>query len=156
MQVRDAAATALEQLNAAATKANIPVQVVSGYRSYDYQVSVYGNYVKTVGQSAADQESARPGYSEHQTGMAVDLGAQNGTCTLEACFGTTPEGKWLAANAYLYGYILRYPADKIAITGYEYEPWHFRYVGVALATEMHRQNIQTLEEFFNVTGGTTY
>jgi len=156
MQVRDAAATALEQLNAAATKANIQIQVVSGYRSYDYQVSVYGNYVKSVGQSAADQESARPGYSEHQTGMAVDLGAQNGACTLEACFGNTAEGKWLAANAHLYGYILRYPADKIAITGYEYEPWHFRYVGVALATEMHKQNIQTLEEFFNVTGGTTY
>jgi D-alanyl-D-alanine carboxypeptidase len=156
MQVRDMAATSLEQLNTAAAQAGIHLQIVSGYRSYDYQVSVYNGYVHSVGQDAADQESARPGYSEHQTGLAVDLGAQNGACTLEACFGTTPEGIWLAANVYKYGFILRYPADKIAITGYEYEPWHFRYVGPELALQMHDKNIQTLEEFFNVTGGTSY
>ena len=156
MYLRNLAATGVEEMFAAADQAGYKLKVVSGYRSYSYQVSVYGQYVSSVGQAAADNESARPGYSEHQTGLALDIGSQNGSCTLSACFGDTPEGKWLVANAYQYGFILRYPADKTAITGYMYEPWHFRYVGKDLATEMHIQNIQTLEEFFNVSGGTSY
>lgn len=156
MQMRDAAATALEQLFGAAAQSGYKLQISTAYRGYVYQKTLYDGYVASVGQAAADQESARPGYSEHQTGWAVDIRSQSNTCSLEACFGTAPEGKWLAANAYRYGFILRYPADKEQITGYEYEPWHFRYVGSDLSQEMHKQHIETLEEFFDVSGGTTY
>jgi D-alanyl-D-alanine carboxypeptidase len=156
MKMRAVTATAIEQMFAAAKQANINLQVISAYRSYSYQQSIYGGYVSNVGQAAADQESARPGYSEHQTGLAVDIGALSNVCNLEACFGTTPEGEWLAANAYKYGFLLRYPADKQTITGYEYEPWHFRYIGTGLSMELHNSNIETLEEFFNVSGGTAY
>ena len=156
MQMRAVTATALTQMFAAAKQGGINLRVDSAYRSYSYQQALYSRYVATSGQATADQESARAGYSEHQTGLSVDIGALNGVCSLEQCFGSTPEGEWLAANSYKYGFILRYPADKTTITGYEYEPWHFRYVGIALSEEMHKENIQTLEEFFGISGGTTY
>lgn len=156
MQMRAVTATAIEQMFGAAKQAGVNLQVVSAYRSYSYQQTLYSGYVSEVGQAAADEESARPGYSEHQTGLSVDIGAANGVCVLEACFGSTPEGEWLAANAYKYGFLLRYPADKTTVTGYEYEPWHFRYIGTALSNEMHKEGIQTLEEFFDVSGGTAY
>jgi D-alanyl-D-alanine carboxypeptidase len=156
MQMRDPAVTALEKLFAGAETAGYKLTVSTAYRGYTYQKTLYNGYVASAGQAAADQESARPGYSEHQTGLAVDIRAQSDKCSLEACFGTMPEGQWLAANAYKYGFLLRYPADKVTVTGYEYEPWHFRYIGTDLAQELHKQNIQTLEEFFGVTGGTTY
>jgi len=156
MQMRAASATALEQMFAGASQAGYKLQVSTAYRGYTYQKTLYDGYVNSVGQAAADQESARPGYSEHQTGWAVDIRTQSDTCSLEACFGTTPEGKWLAANAYQYGFLLRYPADKVGVTGYEYEPWHFRYIGTDLSQELHKQHIETLEEFFDVTGGPTY
>lgn len=156
MQMRVVTATALEQMFAAAKLQAINLEVVSAYRSYSYQQSIYNGYVQSSGQAAADAESARPGYSEHQTGLAVDIGATDGVCSLEQCFGATPEGEWLAANSYKYGFILRYTADKVAITGYEYEPWHFRYVGTALSNEMHKDGIETLEEFFGVSGGAVY
>ena len=156
MQMRAVTATALTQMFAAAKQDNVNLRVDSAYRSYSYQQSLYSRYVATSGQATADQESARAGYSEHQTGLSVDIGAVSGVCSLEQCFGSTPEGEWLAANSYKYGFILRYPADKTTITGYEYEPWHFRYVGTDLSEEMQKENIQTLEEFFGVSGGTTY
>ena len=155
-QMRAPAADALTKLFSDATAQNIHLQVLSAYRSYDYQVNLYNNYVSRDGQAAADEYSARPGYSEHQTGLAVDIGAASGTCNLDQCFNATPEAQWLASNAYKYGFILRYTADKVDVTGYEYEPWHFRYVGTDLSTEMHDQNIETLEEFFDVTGGSSY
>lgn len=156
MQLRSEPAQALEQMFAAAKLAGLNLLVSSGYRSYSYQVTLYNSYVKSKGQATADQQSARPGFSEHQTGLAVDVGVTNHKCELESCFADTPEGKWVAANAYLYGYIIRYTADKVAITGYEYEPWHLRYVGISLATEMHKQNIETLEEFFSLPSANTY
>jgi len=156
MQMRDAAATALEHMFAAAETAGYKLQISTAYRGYAYQKTLYDSYVKSQGQTAADQGSARPGYSEHQTGWAVDIRNQANTCSLEACFGETPDGKWLAANAYKYGFLLRYPADKVSVTGYEYEPWHFRYIGTDLSNEMHAKHIETMEEFFNVSGGTTY
>jgi len=156
MQMRAAAATALEQMFAGAQQAGYKLQISTAYRGYAYQKTLYDGYVNSVGQAAADQESARPGSSEHQTGWAVDIRSVSDTCSLEACFGTTPEGKWLAANAYQYGFLLRYPADKVSVTGYEYEPWHFRYIGTDLSQELHKQHIETLEEFFNVSGGSTY
>lgn len=156
MQMRTETATALEQMFAGAKQQGINLEVVSAYRSYSYQQTLYEGYVGSVGQSAADAESARAGYSEHQTGLSVDIGGTDNACVLSQCFGTTPEGAWLAANAYKYGFLLRYPQDLESITGYEYEPWHFRYIGTYLSEEMHRENILTLEQFFNVSGGTTY
>ena len=156
MQVRRETATALEQMFADAKLNNLNLMISSGYRSYGYQVNLYNGYVQSQGQAIADQQSARPGYSEHQTGLSADIEPASRNCEVEQCFGTTPEGTWLAANAYKYGFIIRYPADKVAVTGYEYEPWHLRYVGVSLATEMHAKGIETLEEFFGISGGTSY
>lgn len=146
--MRRAAAAALTKLFNAAAEKGLRLSALSGYRSYATQVSVYGNEVKNYGQQIADSESARPGYSEHQTGWAVDLGG--GGCGIEACFGNTPEGKWVAANAYKYGFIVRYTAAKQAITGYRAEPWHIRYIGTELSIEMHKTGISTLEEFFGL------
>ncbi len=147
-QMRTEAADALINLITAAKTENLIIAPLSGYRSYTSQVSVYNNEVKNYGQATADTESAKPGYSEHQTGLAVDVGG--GGCGIEDCFSTTAEGKWVALNAYKYGFIVRYPADKQAITGYRTEPWHIRYVGAALSEELHSKNVTTLEEFFNL------
>jgi D-alanyl-D-alanine carboxypeptidase len=148
------AAQALEAMLDGAKAAGYTVTPASGYRSYQTQVHVYANEVNSFGQAVADTESARPGYSEHQTGLAMDLAS--GGCSITDCFADTPGGKWVTANAYKYGFILRYPADKVEITGYRYESWHFRYVGVGLATQLHKDNVETLEEFFGVSGGTSY
>jgi D-alanyl-D-alanine carboxypeptidase len=156
MQLRAEAATALASLASAAKTEGINVLVASAYRSYDTQTMIYDSEVRGFGQEEADRESARPGHSEHQTGWAVDLGAANKKCEIEACFGETPEGKWLATNAYKYGFVLRYAQGKEPITGYKYEPWHLRYVGVDLATEMHRTNTKTLEEFFDLPAAPNY
>lgn len=156
MQLRKATAGAVESLFAAARAASINLMVASGYRSYDYQVNLYGGYVSSIGQVNADKQSARPGYSEHQTGQAVDIEPTSKKCELEQCFGDTPEGIWVLANAYKYGFIVRYTATDVAITGYESEPWHYRYVGVELATEMHSTGVPTLEQYFGINGGTSY
>ncbi len=156
MQLRAEPATALEEMFAAAKSDGIQLMLSSGYRSYDYQVSLYDGYVSSAGQTQADIQSARPGYSEHQTGLAFDAEPVSRTCELEQCFADTPEGKWLATHAYEYGFILRYTPADIATTGYESEPWHFRYVGKALATEMHKKGVATLEKFFKITGGHSY
>jgi D-alanyl-D-alanine carboxypeptidase len=151
-QMRPEAAAALRQLFAdyhAQTGDHLSVQ--SPYRSYTTQVSVYNGWVSRLGKAQADRQSARPGYSEHQTGLAVDIN----TASSQA-FGATPPGKWLAANSWRYGFILRYPDGLEPVTGYEYEPWHFRYVGVELATEMHTTGIQTLEQFFGLPDAPDY
>ncbi len=150
MQIRDEAATALEKLVAAANIEDSNLMLASGYRSYEVQSTVYNSEVRGYGQAVADQESARPGHSEHQTGLALDLEPTSRKCEIADCFADTPEGKWLAANAYTYGFIIRYTPDKVAVTGYKYEPWHIRYIGTDLAAEMHRQNVKTLEEFFGL------
>lgn len=126
------------------------MQSQSAYRSYGVQVNVYNGWVSSLGQKAADLTSARPGHSEHQTGLVMDISAVPATCALQACFADTDQGKWLARNAYKWGFILRYPNGMTKITGYEFEPWHYRYVGVELATEMHTTGIKTLEEFFGL------
>ncbi len=156
MQVRKVTATALQVMFAAAKTQGINLMLSSGYRSYNYQVNLYNGYVQSEGQAVADTQSARPGYSEHQTGLAADLEPASKTCEVDQCFANTAEGKWLAANAYKYGFIIRYPKDLDAITGYEYEPWHVRYVGTSLSTEMHKEGVQTLEQFFGIAGGTSY
>ena len=155
--MRSAASAALVAMFAAgAAEGAGQMQVQSSYRSYSVQVQVYNGWVSSLGKAQADQQSARPGFSEHQTGLAVDISTVPLKCSLAACFGTTPQGEWLAANAWRFGYLLRYPADKTAITGYEYEPWHFRYIGVPLATELHKEGIETLEEFFGLPAAPDY
>jgi len=156
MQVRKPAAAALEAMFADAKTAGLNLMLSSGYRSYAYQVNLYKGYVKTDGQATADTQSARPGYSEHQTGLAADIEPSTQKCEVEQCFADTPEGKWLAANAYKYGFIIRYTADKVNVTGYEYEPWHVRYIGKELAAELHNKHVETLEEFFGISGGKNY
>ncbi len=140
----------LEAMVAAAEQAGLNLLLASGYRSYDLQVSVYNQNVRQLGQEGADKVSARPGTSEHQTGLAFDIGAGNRVCEIEACFAALPAGKWIAAHAHEYGFIIRYPEGKQPVTGYEYEPWHLRYVGRALAAELKRTGAQTLEEFFDL------
>jgi len=156
MQLRSETATAMEKMFQAASADGIKLMLSSGYRSYAYQVTLYGGYVAKDGQTSADTYSARPGHSEHQTGLGADIEPASRNCEVDQCFGTTPEGKWLAANAYKYGFIIRYPEDKVAITGYKYEPWHVRYIGEKLALEMHNQKISTLEEFFELPPAPNY
>lgn len=152
--MRADAAVALKKMFAGATAAGYTLEADSGYRSYATQVTAYDSEVKAYGKEGADSESARPGYSEHQTGWAVDIGDRG--CHVQDCFGDTPGGTWVTAHAYQYGFILRYPDGLENITGYRTEAWHFRYVGTDLSQEMHKQHIATLEQFFNVTGGTSY
>ncbi|REE03793.1 D-alanyl-D-alanine carboxypeptidase [Citricoccus muralis] len=133
MELREEAAGAAEDLFAAAAADGVDLTLVSAYRSYGYQQSTYGGWVERYGQAEADRISARPGYSEHQTGLAMDVGAADGACTLEQCFGDTPEGAWVAEHAAEHGWIIRYPDGAEDVTGYSPEPWHLRYVGTEAA-----------------------
>ena len=145
--MREEAARALEQMFQGAKENGYRIYALSGYRSYEKQKSLYTNYVSQYGQASADQFSAQPGKSEHQTGLAMDVTSESVGFELVGEFGETDEGKWLAENAHIYGFILRYPSDKTDITGYMYEPWHFRYVGVSLAQEIYRTKL-SLEEYY--------
>jgi D-alanyl-D-alanine carboxypeptidase len=153
---KEASNAVVSMFAAAAAEGAGGMQSQSAYRSYSTQVSVYNGWVSSLSKTKADMQSARPGTSEHQTGLAIDISPVPLKCALEACFGDTPQGKWLAANSYRFGFILRYVADKTAVTGYIYEPWHFRYVGIDLATEMHKTGITTLEEFFGLPAAPNY
>ena len=133
----------LKQLQAEGSKLGYNVRTISGYRSYASQDIIYNNYVRKNGQAVADTFSARPGHSEHQTGLAYDVGQ------LLKSYGNTESGKWLLNNCSKYGFIVRYPKGKENITGYSYEPWHIRYVGVDVATKIMNKNI-TLEEYLGV------
>jgi len=141
---------ALNQMLAAAKQQGFDLVAFSGYRSFEYQTTLYDNYVKRDGQAAADRYSARPGYSEHQTGLAFDIGERGKEDVwLTEEFGETPAGQWLFAHAQEYGFILRFPQNKEEITGYMYESWHYRYVGKEIAKEITKKNI-TLEEYLGV------
>lgn len=156
MKLRKAAAESLEAMSTKALTSGAHLMVASAYRSYALQTRVYGNEVKNYGQATADGESARPGFSEHQSGLAVDLEPISRQCEIADCFATTIEGKWLASNSYKYGFIRRYPDDKTPVTGYRGEAWHYRYIGVDLATEMQKRGITTLEEFFALPAAPAY
>ena len=145
--LRQVPAAALEELVAAAKEDNVILNGVSGYRSYARQKAIYRNNIKTKGLAHTEQYSAKPGFSEHQSGLSIDISARSNNNALTARFGTTKEGIWLAKNCYKYGFIIRYPKGKEAITGYSYEPWHIRYVGVGLATYLTENNL-TLEEYY--------
>lgn len=147
--LREEAAVATEQLAAAAAEQGLTVRVLSGFRDYAYQVELYNGYVARDGQAAADTYSARPGHSEHQTGLVVDFD-DGGGCALQECFESTPAGAWIAEHGHEYGFVLRYPRGQEHVTGFMYEPWHFRYVGVELATQLRNSDAATLEAFFGL------
>lgn len=149
LMLRSDAALALEQLFAAAEQDSIALLLGSAYRSSDLQTTYYNSYVSQYGQEEADKFSARPGTSEHQTGLAADVSPSSKNCYLEICFADTPEGRWVKEHAHEYGFTIRYPEGKENITTYQYEPWHLRYVGIDLAYELRDAN-QTLEEFFGL------
>lgn len=147
--IRSDVAPAVKELFANAEKNGLHLMFASGYRSYQLQSTYYNNYVKTSGQAEADRYSARPGTSEHQTGLSFDVARADRKNYLEQDFGKEPEGQWLAAHAHEYGFIIRYPKDKESVTGYMYEPWHLRYVGKELAGKLYSGQ-QTMEEYFKI------
>ena len=144
MQLVREAKEAFETLSEDAKKEGMNIIAMSSYRSYDYQVNLYDDYVATDGKEAADTYSARAGYSEHQTGLAVDV--YNKVLPYTS-FEETEEFNWMQENAYKYGFILRFPKDKVNITGYQYESWHYRYVGKEAAKYIHNHDL-TLEEYY--------
>lgn len=145
--MRADAALALEEMFAACKEATgATLQTVSGYRSYQKQNTIYNNKLRSVGsKEKADQYVARPGASEHQLGMAMDVGQKNKT-NLSASFASTSGGRWVQEHCWEYGFIIRYGQEWVDVTGYQYEPWHVRYVGKAYAQQLHEQNIP-LETF---------
>ena len=140
-------AQALEALVGAATKDGLAIVGVSGYRSYQRQNSIYSYNVSTRGVEETDKVSARPGHSEHQSGLAMDVSAASVGYALEESFGETPEGQWLKEHAHEYGFVIRYPEAYISNTGYNYEPWHLRYIGPGVAEFLHRYDA-TLEMLY--------
>ena len=142
---------AFQELSADALNDGLDIYLSSGFRSYEYQNEIYNNYVEIYGQETADTFSARPGHSEHQTGLAIDVN------TIDDSFADTSEAVWLEQHCYEYGFIIRYPKGKDSITGYKYEPWHIRYVGKEVAQAVHDAGIAcgdstlTLEEYLGIT-----
>ncbi|MBR2712858.1 MAG: D-alanyl-D-alanine carboxypeptidase family protein [Bacilli bacterium] len=137
--------SAFEEMQAAALLDGISLFVASGFRDYDYQKDLYEYYASYDGIEMADTYSARPGHSEHQTGLAADINAA------DKSFEGTPEAIWLDENCYKYGFIVRFPKGKDEFTGYEYEPWHLRYVGKEFANKIHEAGGISLEEYFDIT-----
>ncbi len=142
--VNPEAKAAFDRMQVAASAEMMSLSIVSGYRSYATQKETYNRFVNRDGQEKADTCSARPGHSEHQTGLAFDINYAGDS------FGSTPEAAWLAENCWKYGFIIRYPKDKSDITGYKYEPWHIRYLGEENAKKVYQSGL-TLEEYLGIT-----
>ncbi len=148
-QMRAEAVAALTKLFEAAQAQGLDLYCSSGYRSYGLQEELYDGYVATYGQEEADLFSAKPGTSEHQTGLVMDVTCESVAFDLLESFGQTKEGAFVRDHAHEYGFIIRYPQGKTSSTGYSYEPWHIRYLGVALATEVKNSG-KTLEEYYGL------
>ncbi|MEC5190172.1 MULTISPECIES: M15 family metallopeptidase [unclassified Arthrobacter] len=155
-QLNSTTAGAAEAMFAAAAAAGVVLTLASGYRSYTTQIATYNNWVATEGRAAADTASARPGYSEHQTGWSFDIGDGSGRDSFTPAFANQPAAVWAKAKAHLFGFIVRYPWMFHEITGYYYEPWHLRYVGVEAAAEMHGRGVATLEEYLGLEAAPGY
>ncbi|MDQ0731416.1 M15 family metallopeptidase [Arthrobacter sp. B1I2] len=149
-------AAAAEAMFASAAADGVAMVLASGYRSYGTQVTTYNGYVAARGQADADTASARPGHSEHQTGWAFDIADGGGACSFQPCFADQPAASWAKANGHRFGFVVRYPWMLHPITGYYYEPWHLRYVGVEAATDMVNRGIGTLEEYFGLEAAPAY
>lgn len=141
------AAQALKKLIKGARTDGHRLMVESAYRSYGHQLSLFQRYTRQYGKDYASRISARPGTSEHQLGLAADVGVASGQCSLQACLAELPAGKWIAAHAGDYGFILRYPKDQQKTTGYNFEPWHLRYIGTTAARTMDQLGIETFEQY---------
>jgi len=144
--MRAEAVSAFNSLVEQAALDGIELKMTTAYRSYGFQKILYDNYVAQYGEEEAGKFSAKPGESEHQTGLAVDVSSPSVNYQLTRDFGDTEEGRWLATHAHEFGFILRYPEGKENITGYMYEPWHLRYVGKFVAKEIDLEET-TLEEY---------
>ncbi len=155
VQLRAEAAEAASKLFAAASETGLALKALSGFRSFETQQQTYQHWVSTQGQEHADVASARPGYSEHQTGLAMDIGTGSG-CDLQVCFAQTPEAQWLAENAYRFGFILRFPYWQHEVTGYWFESWHYRYLGVDEAHRYRDSTAKSLEEFWGADSAPNY
>jgi len=149
--MRAEAAKAFGMLVDKASEDGMVIKMTTAYRSYDFQKILFDSYVEKEGEEKANTFSAKPGQSEHQTGLAVDVSSLSVDYQLSNDYGKTKEGKWLADNAWRFGFILRFPKGKEDITGYQYEPWHLRYVGLTAAKEIYDQDI-TLEEYLQENG----
>jgi len=148
-RLRAEAAAQLQKMKADMTALGYKIYVMSAYRTYQSQLNKYETGVKLYGVAVADSEYARPGHSEHQTGLAVDILQRSNVCDMEqAKFENSKEFAWLTENAYKYGFILRYPEEYLDIHGFIFEPWHWRYVGVGVATAMHDEGIALFEEYY--------
>jgi len=152
----DVAAAVGEMADAAAAEGAGRIGANNGYRSYELQVVTHASHVRNSGQAGADASSARAGHSEHQTGLALDLVACDSSCGAIESFGATVQGQWIAANAWEYGFIVRYEQVGSGITGYKPEPWHLRYLGRELAAAYHHGGYHTLEEFFGLPAAPDY
>lgn len=143
----------LQKLIAAGTNAGFYLVVASAYRSYTTQASIYNTYVQDYGEQQANMFSAKPGESQHQLGTALDFTTSEMGYSLSLGFAYSAAGEWLLANAYTYGFYLSYPQGQESVTGYEYEPWHFRYIGVQSAMDLHQSGLimQTYLERMNLT-----
>lgn len=150
-------ATAYKQLKAAVLAQKLGTLCInSGYRSYASQKAIHAARVSALGKTAGEKLAARPGYSEHQTGLAIDISTTALSCRI-GNFGSSKASKWIAENAWQYGFLVRYPSNsKTAVTGYVWEPWHLRYVGLELAADMQAKNIKTLEEYFALPNAAKY
>jgi D-alanyl-D-alanine carboxypeptidase len=149
--MRKEAAHALALLFAAAREDGIYLAGVSGYRSYETQEWLFDYNVTAYGEEYARKYVAEPGHSEHQTGLAMDVSGSTGECAADDCFADTTEARWLADHAGTFGFIIRYPQGKESITGYNYEPWHLRYVGAPVSRAIAASGL-TLEEYLNEAG----
>jgi D-alanyl-D-alanine carboxypeptidase len=155
--LRREAAAAVEHMFAAAKAEGVTLVSTSTYRSYVSQKKILSQDTAQSGAAYANTIDMRPGYSEHQTGWAIDIGSSTRPeVDFDAKMATTPEGRWLAANAWRHGFTLSYPKNRESLTGILFEPWHFRYVGASLASELHRTGTETLQEFFGLPSSPTY
>ena len=145
--LRAYASDALTKLFDQAHIAGYELYAVSGYRSYNRQVNLFKSYAEEHGETEANRFSAKPGQSEHQTGLTMDVSSESMDYELEEEFGETPEGIWIAENAHKFGFIIRYPKGKEYITGYQYEPWHLRYLGIELAKKVYGSKL-TYDEYW--------
>ncbi len=151
LSLRSVAASALEEMAKKMSAEGIGKMFVnSAYRSYQYQAELFVSKTKQYGLEGALLRSAKAGYSEHQTGLAVDVSVPSQGCAIMECFGDTEAGKWIAANAWQFGFIIRYERGTTDITGYAYEPWHLRFIGKELAAEYNAGNYKTLEDFWQL------
>lgn len=142
-KINKEAYSALKKMQSDASALGLDLSLVSGYRSYETQEALFKKYAKKDGEEKANTYSAKPGHSEHQTGLAFDIGS------VDRSFENTPEAKWIEQNAHLYGFIVRYPKDKTNVTGYIYEPWHVRYLGLDIASKVKQSGL-ALEEYLGL------